>query len=147
MNIETGQAIIKHEPNDDSSVSITHPKVRAEMNRHLGIELNDIILSPVVGIQKIRKVLNLFGIDIPALYELDFNGDEAIIEMDQFGKVFDAFNIVKPNIDRPENILVYLYFIYYLTDSGVYSFHAEIADKERIDEILMEDEELTDDDV
>lgn len=134
-NIQTGQAIVKHETPHDSSVSISNIKVRMEINYRLGNELNDVILTPVVGVQKVRKVLNRYGLDIPALYELDHEGDEIVLEMDQFGKVRDFYDM--PQFDSEEDDeTYYLYLIYYLTDEGTYDFYAEVTDDEGIEEIM-----------
>jgi hypothetical protein len=140
-SIETGQAIVKHETPTDSTSSISNPKIRAEINYRLGNELNEIILSPIMGVQKIRKVLNRFSLDIPALYDLEPEGDEVVIEMDQFGKVKDAYDM--PQLNHTENeTLYYLYLLYYLTDHGHYDFYVELTDEEGIEEIMKADDEL-----
>jgi hypothetical protein len=45
-NIEIGQAFEKHETPTDGSISISNPRVRAEINYRLDGELDDIFLSP-----------------------------------------------------------------------------------------------------
>jgi hypothetical protein len=138
-NITTGQAIVKHETPTDSTVSISNVKVRSEINLALGKELNEIILSPVTGIQKIRKVLHSYHLDIPALYELEPEGDEVVIEMNQFGVIFD-YN--KP--ENEDNESYYLYILYHLTDDGYYEFYAQVTDEEGIEDIMSEDQDLED---
>jgi hypothetical protein len=138
-NIETGQAVIKHETPKDNSISIDNPEVRAKINFRMGNELNDIILSPVIGVQKVRKVLNMHGLDIPALYELDPEGDEVVLEMNQFGKVYDQYDM--PQFEDDEEIF-YLYLLYYLNDDGSYDFYAELTDEAGIERIMREDEDL-----
>jgi hypothetical protein len=133
-SIEVGQAVIKHEPPTDSSISITNPKIRSEINYRFGNELKDLILSPVDGIQKVRKVLHRFGLDIPALYDLDHDGDEVVLEMNQFG-------ILTYDHDNDEDDeTYYLYLLYCLTDNGTYDFHAEITDEDGIEEIMKEED-------
>jgi hypothetical protein len=76
--------------------------------------MNDLyqpFLSPESGIQAIRKVLHRFGFDLPALYNADPEGDEFVIDIEQFGQ---------------ENLSTNLYVIYYFTYEGVYDFYAEI---------------------
>lgn len=138
-NIVTGQAIIKHETTDESSVGISNPKIRAEINYRLGNELNDVILTPVIGIQKIRKVLHRYSLDIPALYELEPEGDEVVLEMNQFGEVHDFYAL--PQLDDYSGELYYLYVLYYLTDNGDYDFYAELTDEAGIERIFQEDDE------
>jgi len=90
-NIDQGQAEVKHEPTNEGSSSISNPKIRAEINFRLLNELSFLgnHLTPQSGIQAIRKVLHRFSLDIPALYDIDPEGDEIAIELDQFGTVFN----------------------------------------------------------
>lgn len=140
FNIENGQAVIKHEPTGESSVGIDNPNTRAELNFRLGNELNDVILTPAAGIQKIRKVLNRYGLDIPALYDLDAEGDEAVLLMNQFGDVLDIFSN-----DDGEDASYYLYILYHLTDTGIYDFYAELTDEEGIERLYKENDEIDND--
>jgi len=136
-NIEAGQAFEKHETPTDGSISISNPKIRAEINYRLDGELDDIFLSPESGIQRIRKVLHRFSLDMPALYDADAEGDEIVIELDQFGHVLDFTHLI-PNKIEPT---FYLYLIYYLTDDGRYDFYAELTDEDGINEIMSDEEE------
>lgn len=141
-NIEIGQDIKAHEPTERASSSIDNPKVRSEINYRLLNELNDIILSPENGVQRIRKVLHRYGLDIPALYEIDVDGDEVVFGLNQFGDVIGPS--VEFGFDEPtenEEPDAYLYMIYYLTDEGTYEFYAEVTDEEGLEEILAEDED------
>lgn len=126
-NIETGQAIIAHEPTGESSVSIDNPRTRMEINYRLMNELNEPFLSPQSGIQRIRKVLHRHSFDLPALYDADPEGDELAIEIDQFG--------VKNSLQFS------VYILYYLTDEGHYEFYAEVGDDERMQELLSDEGE------
>ena len=83
--------------------------VAESLNRQLDIHLNDKILSPQIGLYKIRKVLNSYGYDLPALYEVDPEGDEVIFDLGDT----DYF----------------VYILYYLTDDGVYDFYALVTDE------------------
>jgi hypothetical protein len=136
-NIESGQAFEKHETPTDGSISISNPKIRAEINYRLDGELDDIFLSPESGIQRVRKVLHRFSLDMPALYDADAEGDEIVIELDQFGHVLDFTHLI-PNKIEPT---FYLYLIYYLTDDGRYDFYAELTDEDGINEIMSDEEE------
>lgn len=121
--VETGQAIHAHEPSDEDSISVLNPNVVTEVNFRLRNELNEIILSADQGIQKIRKTLHRYGFDLPAVYEPDRDGDELVIELNQF-----SFDDLECNI----------YILYYMNDKGVYEFYAEIGDDERMDELLSD---------
>jgi len=108
-----------------SETSLADEKVRDEINLQLNHVLTDVIFSPESGIQKIRRVLHLHGLDMPALYDADTDGDELILKIDQFGGT-DQF---------------YLYVVYYLVDDGRYDFYAELTDEEGLNEILSDEEE------
>lgn len=135
-NIEVGQAIQKHETPTDNSISIHNPKIRGEINVRLAGELDKLFISPEQGIQSVRKVLNRYSMDVPALYDADHEGDEIVLQLDQFGKVLDFVN---PQVEEAGQY--YLYLIYYLTDDGNYEFYSEIVDEEGLNEIMSDEEE------
>ncbi len=136
-NIEAGQAFEKHETPTDGSISISNSRIRAEINYRLDGELDDIFLSPESGIQRVRKVLHRFSLDMPALYDADAEGDEIVIRLDQFGRVIDFTNLIPNKVEE----IFYLYLIYYLTDDGRYEFYAELTDEEGLNEIMSDEEE------
>ena len=115
------QTIVAQGP--DMPISITNEKVREGINRHLDNELDDMILSPESGIQKVRKVLARFGVDMPALYGTDPEGDEIVIDLEEVDGKY------------------YLYLIYALTDDSRYEFYAEIVDDDGLEEIESDEEE------
>jgi hypothetical protein len=143
-NIEVGQAIEAHEPTEENSSSVLNPSVMAEMNHRLIVELNDLILSPEQGIQKIRKVLHRYAMDMPALYDADPMGDEVVFGLNQFGEIqgadTDGVITTGKNVTNTTNE-AYLYFIYYLDDNGRYEFHAEIVDENELESILSDEED------
>ena len=120
LNNETDQII---KVND--LTKITDPKVRDRINERLNHELTDLILSPESGIQKVRKVLMSFGLDMPALYDAEPEGDELILDVE--------------SMQGDEQF--YLYLIYYLADDGRYDFYAELTDEEGLNEIMSDEEE------
>ena len=96
--------------------------VEEEINRQLEMGLKDVILSPQIGLYKIRKVLNRFGYDLSTSYVPDQDGDEVVLD-----------------IHGSDSLL---YVLYYQTDDGNYDFYAHVDDDEGIEEILSKDEEL-----
>lgn len=143
-NIEAGQAMAAHEPTARESSSVLNPKVYSEINYRLLNELNEIILSPEAGIQKIRKVMHRFGLDMPALYEADVEGDEVAFDLKQFGQphgptLYGDYDTGTEVMDK--NPDAYLYVIYYLTDEGNYDFYAEVTDEEGLEEIMSDEED------
>lgn len=127
-SIQSGQAIIAHEPSEQASSSIMNRKVQVEVNHLFMQEFSELILSPENGIQKVRKVLHRYGLDMPALYDVDGEGDEIVISIEQYG-------------DPEASPGLYLYLIYYLTDNGNYDFYAEITNEEGINAIMSDDED------
>jgi hypothetical protein len=108
-----------------SETSLSDITIRDEINLELNHALTDVIFSPEAGIQKIRRVLHLHGLDMPALYDAAKEGDELILKIDQFG--------------GPDQF--YLYIVYYLADDDRYDFYAELTDEEGINEIMSDEEE------
>jgi len=103
--------------------------MRDEINHALYAHLHDVILSPESGVQKIRRVLAHFEMSVPALYDLNPDGDEMVIDVD---------NTSEEVTDNR------LYVIYYLTDDNVYDFYAELTDEQGIDDIMSDDEDEED---
>jgi len=120
LNAEMGQMI-----KVTDSVDITDPEIRDKINQRLNHELTDLILSPESGIQRIRKVLLSYGLDMPALYDAESEGDELVLDIE--------------SMSGDEQF--YLYLIYYLADDGRYDFYAELTDDEGLNDIMSDEEE------
>ena len=125
LNIEPSQAEAAHEPTQRASSSVLKPAIQAEINSMLDKELMDgFIQNSQAGIQKIRKVIHRFGMDMPALYDLDPEGDEITFDLNQY--------------DNPD-VTIYLYVLYYIADEGYYDFYAQVGDEESIDKLASEE--------
>ena len=98
--------------------------VISSINSSLDVELDEILMTPESGVQRLRKVLMRFGIEMPALYGLDPEGDEMAL---------------------PINDDVFVYIIYSPTDDGRYDFYAELTDEAGLEEILEDEEDDTED--
>ena len=156
--IEVGQAEAAHEPAGEESSSVDNPRLRMAVNLRLVNELNQIFLSPESGIQAIRKVLARFGFDLPALYDADPEGDEVIIEIDQYGDIlgddpYSEVNWDKYNAnpedddgDGEKDVQYSIYILYYLTDEGHYEFFAEVGNDDRMEELMSEMGDETEED-
>lgn len=99
------------------------------INQRLDATLSQNFLSPESAIQVIRKVLHFYGLDMPALYGANPEGDEIVLEIGQFGQLNMSTNI---------------YILYYLTDDGHYEFFAEIGDEARMHELMSDSEDEED---
>lgn len=97
--------------------------VISSINNSLDVELDEIMMTPESGVQRLRKVLMRFGIEMPALYGLDPEGDEMALPIND----------------------MFVYIIYSPTDDGRYDFYAELTDEEGLEEILEDEEDDTED--
>jgi hypothetical protein len=99
------------------------------INQRLDAALSQNFLSPESAIQVIRKVLHFYGLDVPALYGANPEGDEIVLEIGRFAQ-----------LDMSTNI----YILYYLTDDGHYEFFAEIGNEARMHELMSDSEDEED---
>ena len=102
------------EPNDN-------PILQSDINNRLAQELQDIIISPSFAFVKIRKVLYAYGLDMPTLYDIDQEGDELALELDDG---------------------LFVYILYYKTDDENYDFYAEVTDWDGIDKLMSDEDEI-----
>ena len=102
------------EPNDS-------PILQSDINNRLAQELQDIIISPSFAFVKIRKVLYAYGLDMPTLYDIDQEGDELALELDDG---------------------LFVYILYYKTDDEKYDFYAEVTDWDGIDKLMSDEDEI-----
>ena len=90
------------------------------LNNRLDYDTDEKFMSPESGIQRIRRVLHLYGYDMPALYDADPEGDEVVLDLDN-------------------NLGVYI--LYTLTDDDNYEFYAEVGIESRMQELLSDEGE------
>jgi hypothetical protein len=94
-----------------------------DINDELFETLEDPVLTPQTGLQRVANILNHYGIEIPVVFEMDSEGDEYIF--------------------RLENN--YLYFIFSPNESGFYEVFAQVVDEDELHEILSDDGEDNED--
>jgi hypothetical protein len=111
----------------------------SQINQFLDIQFRDKVLTAHDGISRIRKSLHRFGFDLPALYEVETEGDEVVFDLHQFG-VPTGPTPTNTDVDQTETN-TYLYVIYYLNDEGYYDFLARVTDEEGLNELLASGEE------
>lgn len=102
--------------------SVVDSSVLSSVNDALYKNLDAPVLTPHAGIQEIRKILLMYGIDMPAIFELDDEGDELVLDANSYG---DAH-------------LGLLYILYSLSDEGYYEFYAEVTDEAGIEKLLAD---------
>jgi len=97
------------------------------INHSLMVRLDQMFMTPESGIHEIRRTMLLFGYDMPAIYDLDSEGDEFILELEKINA-------------NEESESINLYVIYYLTDDNVYEFFAEFVNDDILEEIIADEE-------
>ena len=120
--IKSGQAEDAHHPTGEASSSIDNPHLRSKINFELVGEMSREYKSPQVGFESIRKVLHIHGLTMPVDYQIDPEGDEIVVELDQYGDV-TGYSV---------------YIIYSLSEKGVYEFYAEIGDDDQMEDLLTD---------
>jgi hypothetical protein len=114
--------------NTAGEVPAVNSSVISQVNNALEDVLSDDVLTPQSGLQRIRKVLFRYRLDMPIIYELDSESDEIVID------VYDMEMKSKTN----------LYLIYSLNEEGFFEFYAELGTSERMEKLLSDEEEIDD---
>lgn len=88
-----------------------------KINDEINTNLEENVLTSQAAMQRVRNVLERYGVDLPIVFDMDEDGDEYAFKVEDH----------------------YLYFIYAKTDNGFYECYSEIVDEVRLQE-LLEDE-------
>lgn len=123
-NVEVEQAKDAHEPTGTFSSSLSNPRTLSQLNYFLVNHLKSKFRAPEVAMEAIYKSLSQFGVHMPSTYVPDQVADELAIDLKQYDQ------------DTPYK----LYLIYDL-ENGSYNFHAEVADEDRIADLLLDEGE------
>jgi hypothetical protein len=102
--------------------SVVDSTVVSGVNDALYKNLDAPFLTPHAGMQEIRKILFMYGIDMPAVFELDDDGGELVLDANSYG----------------DSHLGLLYILYSLSDEGYYEFYAEVTDEAGIEKLLAD---------
>jgi len=117
--IENGQ--------ESTTEQVVDSVVIDKINSGFEEELTEKVLTPETGFQRIRKILFRFRMDIPAIYDLDSEGDELVLDVTPLTEPIDDFNDYA------------LYVIYAPTEDGYYEFYAELTDNDGIEDLLSQE--------
>jgi len=104
---------------DEESTEMVDSMNYEDINDELFETLEDSVLTPQTGLQRVANILNHYGIEIPMVFEMDSEGDEYIFRLE-------------------DN---YLYFIFSPNESGFYEVFAQVVDEDELQEILSDDGE------
>lgn len=118
------KSFLTEEITEDSAIGQTmvDSSVLSGVNDALFKNLDAPFLTPEAGFHEVRKILFMYGIDMPALFDLDSEGDELVLDANAYGDM---------NIGL-------LYILYSLSDEGYYEFYAEVTDEAGIEKLLSD---------
>jgi hypothetical protein len=112
------QVIVSDEPTDNSvGNSVDSINDRLEEIQNTPFE------SISDGLSEITKVLFDYGINLNQIDEIEEEGDEFFVDLDETN---------------------YLYVVYAQNDDGLYDFYAEVVDEDQLEEILEDEDEPED---
>jgi hypothetical protein len=94
----------------------------SRVNDVLFADLDAPFLTPQAGFEQIRKILMMYGVDMPAVFDIDPEGDEVVLDINTYSTT----------------PLGLLYILYSLSDEGYYEFYAEITDDAGIEKLLAD---------
>lgn len=94
----------------------------SRVNNVLFADLELPFLTPQAGFEQIRKILMMYGVDMPAVFDIDPEGDEVVLDINTYSTT----------------PLGLLYILYSLSDEGYYEFYAEITDDAGIEKLLAD---------
>ena len=94
----------------------------SRVNDVLFADLEAPFLTPQAGFEQIRKILMMYGVDMPAVFDIDPEGDEVVLDINTYSTT----------------PLGLLYILYSLSDEGYYEFYAEITDDAGIEKLLAD---------
>lgn len=94
----------------------------SRVNDVLFADLESPFLTPQAGFEQIRKILMMYGVDMPAVFDIDPEGDEVVLDINTYSTT----------------PLGLLYILYSLSDEGYYEFYAEITDDAGIEKLLAD---------
>ena len=137
----------------EDPVDVVNSKSVGTINSKLASVLGAKYATSYIALQKIRKLLATYGIDMPAKNTVMHpDGDEDVFRISQYGKVFGQ------NLDgtidkdpmttisvRPKSQPLYLYFAYSVADDGFVEAYAEICNEKDLHNIMNTDDEENDD--
>jgi hypothetical protein len=101
--------------------SVADSAIVQKVNTILFTELERPFLSPQAGFELVRKILFMYGVDMPALFDIDPDGDEVVLDVSVYGEAA---------------VGTLLYVLYSLSDEGYYEFYAELTDEAGIEELI-----------
>ena len=92
-------------------VDLSKDATRNEINRNISAELSRHWMSPYGGWMKVRRILEMYSINLPkVIFEDEIDGEE-VVALSQFGEVWGADvegKISQPN--TPDDSEYFLYF-------------------------------------
>jgi nitric oxide synthase oxygenase domain/subunit len=115
----------------------------SNINASLAQATCDSHITPYVGLERVRKALAYYSIQLPRYTFLDGEAGDTAFDVIRFGYVSGV------NLDgtqaKTEDTNMYVYFAYALNDSGMFDIYCELVSSEELEELLTNDEEIEED--
>jgi hypothetical protein len=124
---------------DGGSMNIENESVRDNLNALLNGVTRSPSVTPYMGLERIRKVLSMYHINLPAYSFHEGNAGSSVFACNQFGDRFgmtDDAEVVTKNLSKFS-----IYFEYTMADSGLYDIYCEVVDQEELEDIVTDREE------
>jgi len=132
-------------------VDLDKPDTRNEINRNIAAELSRQWMTPYGAWNKVRRILEMYSIELPKIIFQDSEEGEEVVAISQFGHQWGASldgTVTQPNVhDEPD---YFLYFSYGISVEGFYDCHAIVTDEDGLEEIIGDEinaDEVNDEDI
>lgn len=105
--------------------------VGERVNFRLSDSLEESVMLPQIGVQKIRNILHSYQLEMPALYDMHSEGDEVVVALDPVNESDES---------------KFLYMIYCLNENATgYDFYAEVVTEQEVIDILNTEDDTEED--
>lgn len=123
-------------------VDLSNDKTRDEINRNLAAVLSREWTNPYCGLQKVSKILSIYGINLPKIILQDDMEGEVVIVLNQFGETVGAkLDGTINTLQNPDTHELYLVYEYGLSDEGFTEAFATVVTEEELNSMLDKDDE------
>lgn len=128
-------------------VDLSYKKTRDEINRNLAAVLSREYTNPYSALQRVSKILSMYGINLPKIILDDDVEGEVVIVLNQYGETVGAsLDGTINTLQNPDTHELYLVFDYELSEHGFIEAEATVVTEDELDEMMdKEDDEQFED--
>ena len=123
-------------------IDLSKKKTRDEINRNLAAVLSREYTNPYCALQRVSKILSMYGINLPKIILHDDIEGEVVIVLNQFGETVGArLDGTINTLQNPDTDELFLVFEYELSDHGFIESEATVVTEEELDDMLDKEED------